>query len=308
MGILPYHPISLDYKTRFQTKVYKVPVSIAEDCPNRRGLKGMVVCIFCDEWGSAAQKESLQLDLKTQIDTYLKDIKRKYNAEKFLVYFQAYTSTFLQLTKLQSHFETALSTDEVHGFVIGTRPDCLSPAVLQLWKTYAQRTFVAVEMGVQSFFEDQVAFLKRGHTARDSIEGINRIYRETGIDIGIHLMFGLPNETDERIIETALICNKLPISNVKLHNLHVLKNTPLEILYRAGEFTPVTREEYTRKVILFLEHLDPSIAIQRLNALASRWDELIAPDYTRHKMETFQFIIDEMARLQTHQGRCFISN
>ncbi len=120
--------------------------------------------------------------------------------------------------------------------------------------------------------------------------------------IGIHLIFGLPGETDLEIIETARIINDLPIDSVKLHNLHVLKNTPLAEMYHRGDFAPINLEDYSRRVILFLRHLKSSVAIHRLAAMSNRWNELIAPDWTRFKMESYQYIIDRMNSERVSQG------
>jgi len=304
---LPYNTIAEHYSKRFGEKVYKIPVSVVDDCPNRRGLKGMQTCVFCDVWGSAARSESLTMELRAQIEKYHGHISRKYKAKSFLVYFQAYTNTFTKLTGLRQNFETALSYDFVKGFVVGTRPDCLSKGVLDLWQEYHQKSFVAVELGVQSFFNDQLEFMRRGHTAEASIEAIHKITDATDVDLGIHLIFGNPGETDEQIIETAKIVNTLPVTNVKLHNLHVLKNTPLEEMHARGEFTPIERDVYAKRVQLFLQHLAPHIALHRLAAYSSRWDELIAPQWTTDKMGTHQYIIDVLRKEQSHQSQLFIS-
>jgi radical SAM protein (TIGR01212 family) len=301
----PYFPISQVYRERFGSKVVKIPVSVADDCPNRRGLKGMQTCIFCDVHGSFAYPESQKDELSEQIINHRAKISARFNASQFLIYFQAYTTTFTQLARLKAGFETALSFSDVKGLVVGTRPDTLSTAVLKSWREYAERTFMAVELGVQSFDDDQLTWMRRGHTAAQAIKGVERVAKESGVDVGIHLIFGWPTDTDEKIIGAAKLCNELPITNVKLHNLHVLKNTPLEQIYAAGEFAPADLEQYARSVAVFLEHLDPRIAVHRLAALSSRWDELIAPDWTRHKMKSYQGIIDQINKLGTWQGRLF---
>ncbi len=302
----PYHPISLDYKTRFGGKVVKVPVSIAESCPNRDGLKGMKTCIFCDEHGSFAYAETQKDELRTQIETHRSKVKERFNAAKFLVYFQAYTTTFTALGRLKAGFDLALSYPDTVGLVVGTRPDCLSEAVIRTWQEYAQKTFVGIEIGVQSFDDDQLTWMRRGHNGAQAIKGIERIAREApDVDLGIHLMFGWPTENDKQIIETAKLCNSLPISNVKLHNLHVLAKTPLADMYYAKEFEPIDLETYAHRVSLFLDHLDPRIAIHRLAALSNRWDELIAPDWVRHKMRSFQGMIDRINDAGAYQGRFF---
>jgi radical SAM protein (TIGR01212 family) len=246
------------------------------------------------------------MGLREQIEKYHLLIAKKYKAQQFLIYFQAYTNTFTKLDALKTNFSTALSYDFVKGLVVGTRPDCLSPSVMNLWQETREKTFVAVELGVQSFFDDHLKFMRRGHTAQQSLEAIEKITKNTSVDLGIHLMFGQPGETDEQIIETAKICNDLPITNVKLHNLHVLTKTPLEEIYTRGEFTPIEREAYSGRVQLFLEHLSPRIHIQRLAAFASRWEELVAPKWTSDKMGTHQYMIDQLHKTGCYQGKKLI--
>lgn len=302
---LPYRPISEFYRDKLGGKVYKIPVAVVDDCPNRRGLKGMQTCVFCDVWGSAAHADSILMPLRQQIEKYHEIQARKFKADKFLVYFQAYTNTFTKIDALRANFELALSYPFVKGVVLGTRPDCLSKSVLSFWQEYHERSFVSVELGVQSFFNDQLEFMKRGHTREQSLKAIDWISRDTTVDLGIHLMFGQPGETDAQMIETARICNDLPITNIKLHNLHVLKNTELEHIHARGEFTPIEFEPYAERVRLFLEHLSPRLAVHRLAAYSSRWDELIAPAWTSDKMRTHQALIDYLRTRQSYQGKHF---
>lgn len=302
---LPYRPISLAYQMRFGARVYKVPVSVADDCPNRKGLRGMKTCSFCDVWGSAAHSESLSMKLEEQIQTYREGIRKKFKAGKFLIYFQAYTTTFTKIQELREAFEMADQDPDVVGFVVGTRPDCISKSVLDLWQEYHERKFVAVEVGVQSFNAFHLEFMQRGHTAEQSLQAIQRISRETDVDLGIHLILGLPREPDSEIIKMAEICNTLPITNIKLHNLHVLKKTQLEQWYHQGLFEPVELEEYSRRVEVLLQHLSPRIFVHRLSAYASRWDELVAPKWVAHKMKSHQGIVDYMRNRGSYQSQRF---
>ncbi len=304
---LPYYPISQFYKQKFGEKVYKVPISVAQSCPNREGLRGMKVCNFCDVWGSAAFPEFRELELQKQIEVTKSRIAKRFNAQKFLIYFQAYTNSFAKTSELRKQFEVASQFSDVLGFVVGTRPDCLSEAVLELWNEYTDKGyFLAVELGVQSFDEQQLLWMSRGHTALQSVKGIRKIVNKCPkVDLGIHLMFGFPGESDEDIIESAKICSDLPITNVKIHNLHVLKNTTLEKDFLKGKFTPISREDYTRQAILFLQHLNPQIAVHRLAAVASRHDELVAPDWAKSKLDTYQYIIDSMKNNNCFQGQEF---
>lgn len=305
-GHLPYNPISDYYKKIFGQKVFKVPVSIAEDCPNRAGLKGMETCIFCDEHGSFAYPQNQKNELKKQIDEHKIKVSERFNVEKFLIYFQAYTTTFNQYKKIEEAFELALSYPDVVGIVVGTRPDCLSDKLLDLWKHVSEQVFMGVELGVQSFDNQQLEWMRRGHSAEDSIAAIHKIaQRCPKANLGIHLMFGWPGETTSDVIRAAEICNTLPINNVKLHNLHVLANTPLEKIYNDGGFQPLDFEPYCELVGAFLSHLSPKIYVHRLTAHASRSEELVAPSWTRHKMASYQGMIDHFHKHQLSQGQFF---
>lgn len=298
----PYYPISHYYRAKFGGKVYKVSVSVAESCPNRQPNGRLKPCIFCDEWGSAAYHLERERSLADQITINRERIRQRYRANRFLVYFQSYTNTFDRVEQLRSRFETALQQEGVIGLVLGTRPDCLPQRIFPLLREYRDRAYLMVELGVQSFDDHQLNFLQRGHTSLRSVEAIKQLHEQCGVDVGIHLIFGLPGEDDDAVIATAERVNELAVQNVKLHNLHVLKGTPLEVYYRQGNFTPITLEEYAHRVTLFLRHLSPDIAIQRLAAVANRWDELIAPDWTREKMRPTQYIEDLMTARGIFQG------
>lgn len=301
---LPYYPISHFYRQHFGEKVYKIPVSVAQSCPNREGLKGMQTCNFCDEWGSAAYPEIRHHSLREQIVTTRQTMREKYRAQKFLVYFQAYTNTFSKSQQLRQQFAEAFSFEDVVGAVVGTRPDCISDAVLDLWYETSQERFMAVELGVQSFDNKQLEWMRRGHLVDKTFQAVERISRSTPqVNLGIHLMFGWPGETDQDVVEAAKITNTLPVHNVKLHNLHVLKNTPLAQDYEAGSFQPIELEDYSRRVMLFLQHLRPEIAVHRLAALSRRSEELIAPRWTAKKMEIYQGILDYLRSHQAFQGQ-----
>ncbi|PCI27519.1 MAG: TIGR01212 family radical SAM protein [SAR324 cluster bacterium] len=295
----PYYPISQFYRERFGEKVYKISVSTAESCPVR---KKEAVCIFCDEWGSAGSLLIQSDSLQTKIRLSRERIAKRYKADRFLVYFQPYTSTFERLSTLERQIEISLAEEKVVGIVLGTRPDCLPKKIFPLLRRFHEQAYVSVELGVQSFSNRQLTFLKRGHTVEKSLEAIQKLHELSGVDVGIHLMMGLPDESPQEIVEMAETINQLPINNVKLHNLHVLSNTPLEELYRAGKFSPVELEEYAEKVILFLEHLSPHIPVQRLAAVASRWEELVAPEWTKQRMRPVQYMLKQMADRKSYQG------
>jgi len=298
----PYFPISRYYQQRFGQKVYKISVSIAESCPNRQPNGKLLPCVFCDEWGSAAYHEERDRSLVDQINIHRARIEKRYRAKQFLVYFQSYTNTFDRVQQLEKRFDIALEQEGVVGLVVGTRPDCLPKRVMPLLKEVHEHAYLMVELGVQSLYDHHLNFLQRGHNAERSIDAIHRLAEESGVAVGVHLMFGLPGEQDDEIIATAERLNSLPIDNVKLHNLHVLTSTPLELMYQAGEFQPIELEEYSRRVVLFLRHLAPHIAVQRLAAVASRWDELVAPAWTKEKLRPSGFIEQQLLTQGYRQG------
>jgi len=297
-----YFPISQYFRQRFGERVAKISVSIAETCPNRSPNSSMEACVFCDDWGSAAYHLEKDRELVDQIRHNKKLVSRRLKSKQFLVYFQSYTNTLDKINILQQRFETALSEEYVGGLVVGTRPDCLPERIFPLLNDMCQKSYVLVEIGAQSFFNDQLEFLKRGHSAEKNIEAVLKLSQRTGVDIGVHLIFGMPDETPERLIETARIINQLPVSNVKLHNLHVLTNTTLAEMYHRNEFVPDELDVYADKVILFLRHLSPDVAVQRLAAIANRWDELIAPKWTGKKMGPLDFIESRMKEAGYLQG------
>jgi len=300
-----YRQLSQHYRERFGEKVFKVSISVADTCPNRESHNGKNVCIFCDEWGSAAYHQFQNLPITNQIQINREAIRKRYGAKKFLIYFQSYTNTFGRFHELESLYQIALKEKDVVGIAVGTRPDCLPKRVFQKFAEILEENYLSVELGVQTFDDAQLRFLSRGHDSASSLSAIRKLKTLTNLNLCVHLMFGLPEETDAQILKTAEILSEYKVDGVKLHNLHVLRNTTLEKLYKESRFVPVELEEYSRKVTLFLENLSPKIAIHRLAAVASRWDELVAPEWVRKKMFSTQFIDDYLAAKETWQGRLF---
>jgi radical SAM protein (TIGR01212 family) len=268
----------------------------------------MQTCNFCDQWGSAAYAQNLQEPLNKQIDMVRRILIEKRGIKKFMIYFQAYTTTFAKVSRLAGQIETALAYDDVVGVTIGTRPDCLSQAFFDLCESTAQKTFVAVEVGVQSFDNKILKWMRRGHTAEQSLKAIELLAAKCpSVNLGVHLIFGSPGESDEAAMDAARRINALPVHNVKLHHMHVLKNTPLADEYARGEFEPLSKEAYFARCTLFLQHLKPEIAVHRLSAFAPRWDELIAPQWTTFKMQTYQEMLTYMRDRGAFQGQYVVS-
>lgn len=295
-----YFSINRFYRERFGEKVYKIAVAAAYDCPNRSG--GSSGCIFCDQWGSAAVHQTMHLPLDEQISRNRDFLSKRYRVNRFLVYFQAFSNTYRHTADLEASMALALKQPDVVGIIIGTRPDCLPPETMALLRGFSRESFISVELGVQSFDDRQLAFLRRGHSSETSISAIQQLRKTTGVHIGVHLIFGLPHETSRDIISTAETINALPIDSVKLHNLHVLKHTPLERLYHTDAFKPLELKDYAERVVLFLEHLCPEIPVQRLAAYAGPDVGLIAPDWTADRTKPAARIQQMLAERNTWQG------
>lgn len=156
----PYFSIGDYYREKFGERVSKISVNVADTCPNRLGLKGMQTCTFCDVWGSAAYADQREFTLEQQIESVKQKILGMTKYNKFLVYFQSYTNSFTAIRNLEAMYEEALKHEGVVGIVIGTRPDCISPALINLWKKFSEKTYVSVELGAQTFYEDFLDFEK----------------------------------------------------------------------------------------------------------------------------------------------------
>lgn len=283
--------------------MYKIGVSTARGCPHRAGASGDPGCIYCDKWGGAAYSDTAPHSLSQQIRLNRERIRRRYKAEKFIVYFQAHTSTFQSRGGLERLCREAMEEEGVVGLALGARPDCLPGALVEMLAGLAEKHYLSIELGLQTLDEEQLRFLARGHGRACSLKALEKLAGYPRIDVCAHLMFGLPGEQMGQLAESAALLSRAGVGGVKLHNLHVLRETPLAEMYAKGEFAPIGLPEYSSKVIWFLEHLSPGVAVHRLNAVASRWEELVAPDWASKKMEPTQYILDEMARLKTWQGR-----
>lgn len=303
-GGQPYYPISSFYKQRFGEKVYKITVSAAQTCPNRDKNKG-VGCIFCDDLGSAGSHLINHMPLREQILVNRERLRKRFRVNSFIVYFQPFTNTFNRLEQFMSDVQMAVAEEDILGIAFGTRPDCLPEEIFPFLKKIREKHYVSAELGVQSFFDHHLEFINRGHSVKQSIKAITALKEQSHINVGIHLIFGMPGETNDEIVETAKRINSLPVDNVKLHNLHVLEKTPLADMFRRGEFTPLDLETYAERVLLFLSHLSPKIAVQRLAAVAPRWDELVAPAWTKDRLKPTQLIIRKMKENSVRQGCLF---
>jgi hypothetical protein len=235
-----------------------------------------------------------------QIEAGKEVMSRKYKAKRFLAYFQAYSNTYAPTETLQRLYDEALAVDDVVGLIIGTRPDCLPPETIALLGEYAQKTYFWLELGLQSPQDKTLDFLGRGHDFSAFAEAV-RACRMEGIRVCAHVILGLPGETRDEMLETAKVLNDLGVEGVKIHLLHVMKETPLAEMYARGEVRMLDRDDYVGLVCDFLERLRPEISIQRLTGDGGR-DHLIAPLWSLQKFEVLNAIDYELERRGSRQG------
>ncbi len=295
-----YYKFNEFLKARFGCKVYRIPVSIGAGCPHRDGdLSG---CTYCDFKGSASPLIEASLPLTEQIKKGMQWAAKKYKAKKFIVYFQPFTNTFVPLDHLCKALETALNFKSVAGIAIGTRPDCVPDETLHAISDFARKTEIWLEFGLQSAHQKTLISIKRGHTLATFIDATLRTRSMQNILIAAHIIIGLPGETRDDIIETARVVASLNIDGIKIHLLHILKDSQMAQLYHEGKCTVLSRAEYASLVVDVIEQLPENMVIQRITAEAER-ERLVAPRWCLDKQKVIKEIHDEFERRNSHQGK-----
>jgi radical SAM protein (TIGR01212 family) len=272
----------------FGAKTYKVVVSSGLTCPTRDGTLGKKGCAFCDVRGSSSYfgKQGRGLEIGQQIQKRLPGIRERFGAKHFLAYFQSYTNTYAEVPYLREIYEAALAQPGIRGLCVGTRPDCLPLEVMDLLEEFAQKSYVSLELGVQSFEDPSLEWLDRGHSGQCSIDALNEVRRRApSVHTCAHLMFGSPTDSPRAGRDAALLLNDLGVRGVKLHQIMVLQNTELARRYMAEPFHTLSIEEYAEVVFDFLSHLSPKIYVERMCANATHLDECIAPEWSRTRWE-----------------------
>jgi uncharacterized protein len=295
-----YNTFSEELKRDFGCRVHRISVDAGFTCPNRDGSTGTTGCIYCGGAGSGSFGILRGATVAEQLEAGKEIMARKYKARKFVAYFQAYSNTYAPVEWLEALYDEALAVKDVVGLIVGTRPDCLPPEVLNLLAGYAHRHWFWLELGLQSPIDRTLRLLNRGHDFA-AFAAAAEACRALGIRVCAHIILGLPGETREEMLATPRLLKELGIGGVKLHLLHVMKETELEAMYRAGEITVLSRDDYVGLVCDFLERLDPEISIQRLTGDGGR-DYLVAPLWSLAKFEVLNAIDAELERRGTRQG------
>jgi len=292
-----YHTLNYFYRQKFNQKVFKVSLNGNFSCPNIKNGHG---CIFCTN-GSGDFGGDKNKDLITQFNEIKTIMERKWPNSLYIGYFQANTNTYAPLSELKEKYETILNIPNVVGLSIATRSDAISNETMKYLEELNKRTFLTVELGLQSIHEKTLKLINRGHTL-ENFESCVKELKARNIFVVVHIINGLPYETKEDMMLTVKYLNNLKIDGIKLHMLHILKNTPLEKVYNKKKFHVLTKEEYIDIVINQLELLDEKIVIERITG-DPIIEDLITPSWLTKKFILLNDIDKEMKKRNTYQGK-----
>ena len=295
-----YHTWNYYLRKKFGCKVFKVSLNAGFTCPNIDGTKGVGGCTYCSSSGSGDFAGNPEESIIAQFEEVKTRLHQKWKEAKYIAYFQAHTNTYADVLTLKKYFEPVLGQENVVGISIATRADALPEDVLDYLADLNKRTFLIVELGLQSIFDETAERINRCHTYEEFLAGYEAL-KERGIKVCVHLIDGLPGETKEMMVESAKAVAKLRPEFVKLHLLHILKDTVMAGEYEKGEIIPLTLEEYVDIIISQLEYFSPETVIQRITGDGGR-DTLIAPLWSLKKFVVLNEIDKEMIRRNTYQG------
>ena len=270
-------------------------------CPNVDGSLAIGGCVFCDNRSFSPNRRLPRTTIQAQIERGITILKKRFGAERFLAYFQAATNTYAPVDRLRRLYDQTVAHPQIAGLIIGTRPDCVPDPVLDLIQGYARDRYVCLELGLQTIHDRSLDWMNRGHHVDAFLDAVQRC-RGRGLDLCTHVVLGLPGESHADMMATADMLASLPIDGVKIHNLHVVRDTPLEKMYRAGEVHLFGLEEYVQVVCDFLERLPAGMVIHRLSGDAPP-DYLVAPHWCLDKPGLLRAIHAELNRRESWQGK-----
>jgi len=300
-----YYTLNEFLKEKFGEKVKKIPLDAGLTCPNRDGTKGLGGCIYCDPKGSGTglYKEGKSLDEQLR---YFLELFKKKNFKKFIAYFQSFSNTYAPLEKLKKLYDIVFMDPSIVGLAIGTRPDCIDENVVSLLKTYQKKGYYLwIELGLQSIYNETLKLINRGHTFEDFLKAYH-LLKENDIPVVVHIIFGLPKETKEMMMETVKTLAKLKIDGIKFHALYIPKGSKMEEMYLKGEYKPLEMEEYVELVALALTYLPPSTVIHRVCSEAKE-EDILAPTWVSKKMEVINLLRKFMSERNLYQGKNYQS-
>ena len=295
-----YHTLDYYYKNKFGEKIAKISLNAGFTCPNIDGTVGFGGCIYCSKSGSGEFAGNIEDSLEKQFEEIKKVMNHKWQNTKYIAYFQARTNTYAPVERLKTIYEKVLTFKNVVGINIGTRPDSISDECLDYLEDLNKRTYLTVELGLQTIKESTSKLINRCHTL-DCFKDMVEKLRERNIDVVVHIINGLPYETKEDMLETVKYLNNLDIQGIKIHMLSIIKDTPLATLYEKEKFHILSKEEYIDIVTTQLEYLRPEIVIHRITGDPDP-KELIEPSWLIKKFIVLNDIDKEMVKKDIYQG------
>ncbi|MDD4734037.1 MAG: TIGR01212 family radical SAM protein [Bacilli bacterium] len=293
-----YYTLDYFYKQKFKQKVFKISLNAGFTCPNIDGTVGYNGCIYCSK-GSGELKD---VPLLEQFNKVKKIMNKKWQG-KYIGYFQANTNTYAETPILKEKYELILNQKDIVGLSIATRPDAISEDLLEYLIELNKRTFLTIELGLQTIHSKTSKLINRCHTLK-CFDDMVKVLRKNNINVLVHIINGLPYENKKMMLDTVKHLNNLDIQGIKIHMLYVVKNTALEKLYQKEKFHILTKEEYIDIVISQLEIMDPKIVINRITG-DPRVDDLIEPQWSIKKTILLNDLDKEMVKRDTYQGRLF---
>ena len=298
-----YYKFSRYLRERFGCRVHKVSIDAGFSCPNKDGKFSKDGCIFCNNKAFSFNTrpgippKPIDVQIKEGIDFG----KRRFKAEKFIVYFQAYTNTYAPLNILKERYDIVKRFKDIVGISIGTRPDCINEEILDLIESYSSDYEVWIEYGGQSVHRKTLEFINRNHSCEDFLKAVE-ITKKRNIKICAHIIIGLPQETKEDMLETAKEVGRLKLDGIKIHPLYIIKETKLEELFKSGSYKPLELDEYISIATDFLEYLWQNTVIQRITADCPH-ELLVTPLWLLNKNKVLNEIENALLRENKFQGR-----
>lgn len=296
-----FHTWNYEMREQFSSKVFKVMLDAGFTCPNRDGTIAAGGCTFCSARGSGDFAGSRRDDLVTQFNK-IRDLQhQKWPEAKYIGYFQAYTNTYAPVEELREYYEVILEQPGVVGLSIATRPDCLPEDVLDYLSELNERTYLWIEMGLQTIHEQTSTLINRAHDTDTYYRALEEL-RKRNIRTCAHIIYGLPGETPEMMLDTGRAVAKMDVQGIKIHLLHLMRKTPMVKQYEAGLLRFLEKDEYVQLVVDTLEQLPPEMIVHRLTGDAPR-DLLIGPMWSLKKWEVLNAFDEELRRRNTWQGK-----
>ena len=280
-----YKHLNKYLKEKFGERTLKICIDGGFTCPNRDGTISTKGCIFCSEKGSGelircGSGNSIVEKIKNQVENYFGSYRSE-RANKFIAYFQNFTNTYDSLDMLKSKYDAALIDDRIVGLEIATRPDCINEDIVNLLKSYKDKYYVCVELGLQTSNDNTGILINRGYSSCQFTSAV-KLLNDAGIDVVAHIMIGLPGETFDDLKNTVDFINSHNIQGLKIHSTYVVKNTVLADMYFDGRYEPISLEYYLKSLTYVVIHISPDVVIHRISGDAPK-DLLVAPEWNLHK-------------------------